>query len=642
MLYIYPINQIAHAPQKYGGKAEGLYTLHHMGLPIPKTFVLEAGILDNEEHSVQIIQEIEKLILEYPSDAELAIRSSALGEDGIKNSFAGIFETHLNIPLNVEAIFESCMTVHASNASPKTKAYKDQSTKMGIVIQEMIDPLFSGVAFTKSLNELGEDVLLLEFVEGLGDKLVNGLVTSEKITVPYNQTQNLIQNNVDYITEQAQEIQPYQVSLLNVLEDINHQFQIPMDIEWAIDYTGMVWILQARPITEPVFVPTYNKDAGSVASFGQGSVTAQSYYIGEHLSEKDLTKKIADMPAGSILILDSSDTEYLPAMTKASAIISTQGSILAHTAIVARELGIPCIVGCKSASGSLPDGTEVTVNPSTGSISSEHYSSTGNTNTIDWGDLCLFDNIDVISLGNEPVLFQKNPDSRISAYTSPDADKQIIHLAEVYARKTYHQSPRHYKHDKYLWYFEQLRFQKIPLFVQFIEKGKYILRDKNPQEVRAYFQELREVSLNLVQRRDQHPNPATTFLINETLQSLHYAVALWFAQGEGIREIYTLLRDQNMTLTEFFSLNDDSLLFEHHPDLKRLFHFSKGLEQERNQIYAQLISINALDTHYFDTRESQAEKALYHMNILYDANKNIIDVFYENIDILYNDNNRHI
>ena len=94
------------------------------------------------------------------------------------------------------------------------------------------------------------------------------------------------------------------------------------------------------------------------------------------MSEKDLTKKIADMPAGLILILDSSDTEYLPAMTKASAIISTQGSILAHTAIVARELGIPCIVGCKSASEFLPDGTEITVNPSTGSITSEHYGHT--------------------------------------------------------------------------------------------------------------------------------------------------------------------------------------------------------------------------------------------------------------------------
>ena len=209
-----------------------------------------------------------------------------------------------------------------------------------------------------------------------------------------------------------------------------------MDIEWAIDKNGKVWMLQARPITKRIFVPKRNQseDNGIVVSYGKGIVSGKTYFISGDLEEgKELDSAIKAMPDNAVLILDYSDTYYLPAMKKASAILSTNGSVLAHAAIVARELGIPCIVGLRNANKLFPDGTTVTIDPSSGSVKSPTQSITGNKQDMEWAELDIYDSIREEKIKDTTTLFEKSPNGQLAVHLPEEVDSSLIDDVEEYS-----------------------------------------------------------------------------------------------------------------------------------------------------------------------------------------------------------------
>lgn len=238
-----PINQV-------GGKAFNLYRLHQMGLPVPAAIVVPASIHGSRE-SIQL-EHLRNQILQHgivSSGEKFAVRSSGIGEDGESNSFAGIFESYLNIPK--EEIHEAVIRVWDSLNNPRSAMYvRERSasiTSMGVVIQHMVTADYAGVAFSSSPIEGDSRIALLEVVRGNGDSLVSGKKTPATLRI--NKLTEMIRisrNGEDELSDEllediAQKVTPY-------IEQIETEYGIPVDVEWAMA-DGQIYILQARPIT---------------------------------------------------------------------------------------------------------------------------------------------------------------------------------------------------------------------------------------------------------------------------------------------------------------------------------------------------------------------------------------------------------
>jgi pyruvate, water dikinase len=233
---IYKLDEITKKDvQEVGGKAANLGELIKFGFNVPKGFVCTA-----KENKNNIYNRYNKLKLD-----KVAVRSSAICEDGTQNSYAGQFETFLNI--DKEEIIKSVEKCYESNRSENIKGYinekniVDDNTKVSVIVQEMIDGDISGVMFTKNPVS-GDDTIIIESVLGLGEKLVQGEVTPAQIII--NKNTLMIANKVGIKMLSKNEIE----SLSKIGLDIERFFKAPQDIEWSLK-NGKIYILQTRNIT---------------------------------------------------------------------------------------------------------------------------------------------------------------------------------------------------------------------------------------------------------------------------------------------------------------------------------------------------------------------------------------------------------
>lgn len=217
-----------------GGKARGLYYLEKHGFKTPKGFVA---------FEIQDEDEIEALAT-FWQDSNLtcvAVRSSATREDGSEFSSAGQYQTFLNIN-NREAFIEAVKDCLASLESDNVKEYRafagQGKSKMALVVQEMIEATYAGVAF--SINPMTKsDEVVIEAVEGLGEQLVSGLKQA------YSYKINRFTPNFDGDFLNQQHVK----EIFECALKAEHKWEIPLDLEWAIDQHGTLIWLQARPIT---------------------------------------------------------------------------------------------------------------------------------------------------------------------------------------------------------------------------------------------------------------------------------------------------------------------------------------------------------------------------------------------------------
>lgn len=229
-----------------GGKAASLFRLHALGANVPPFFVLTAHTALTDETRKAIIEAWQALGGDRYS---YAVRSSGVAEDSASHSFAGVFDTILDVQGECMLLgaIEKCLASHRSSAA---EAYRntravERDDAMAVVVQRMVRASWSGVCFTADPASQSLSRMTVNAVEGLGENLVSGLVNPEEITAE-RQTGRIISR----IVPQARVPLPDEL-LQTVLAEsrrIADAFGFPQDIEWAVE-DGRLYILQSRPIT---------------------------------------------------------------------------------------------------------------------------------------------------------------------------------------------------------------------------------------------------------------------------------------------------------------------------------------------------------------------------------------------------------
>jgi pyruvate, water dikinase len=334
--------------------------------------------------------------------ASFAVRSSATAEDLPDASFAGQQETFLNV-VGIEAVLHKTKEVFASLYNDRAISYRvhkgfahsDVALSAGVQRMVRSDKGAAGVMFTIDTESGFQDVVFITSSYGLGETVVQGAVNpdefyvhkpmlkaAKKAVIRRSLGSKLIQmvfnedrtagaplvRTVDVPLEQRNR---YSLSDADVEQLARYALLIeqhygrPMDIEWGKDgIDGQLYILQARP--ETVKSQQAGKSEMRYKLKSKGSVLAEGRAIGQKIGTGPvrLVHSVAEMDkvqAGDVLVTDMTDPNWEPVMKRASAIVTNRGGRTCHAAIIARELGIPAVVGCGNATEQLKDGTLVTV-----------------------------------------------------------------------------------------------------------------------------------------------------------------------------------------------------------------------------------------------------------------------------------------
>ncbi|HAN81240.1 MAG TPA: phosphoenolpyruvate synthase, partial [Gammaproteobacteria bacterium] len=340
------------------------------------------------------------------SDMKVAVRSSATAEDLPDASFAGQQETFLNIS-GIENVKRAIKEVFASLFNDRAISYRvhqgfaHELVALSAGVQRMVrsETGAAGVMFTMDTESGFRDVVFITAAYGLGETVVQGAVNPDefyihKPTLEAGRPAVLRRTRGSKLTKmvyadssqpghsvQTVDVEPAQCRQFCVtnaeVETLAKQALIiekhygrPMDIEWARDGDDdQLYIVQARPETVQS-----QQDGRQMERFvlkGKGRVLAEGRAIGQKIGQgsvraiKDISK-MDEVQAGDVLVTDMTDPDWEPVMKRDSAIVTNRGGRTCHAAIIARELGIPAVVGCGNATELLTTGTEVTVSCSEG------------------------------------------------------------------------------------------------------------------------------------------------------------------------------------------------------------------------------------------------------------------------------------
>ncbi|WP_028115558.1 phosphoenolpyruvate synthase [Ferrimonas senticii] len=384
--------------------------------------VLDTLDVDNIEALTQAGKQIRQWIIDTPFQANLndaietayaelsanggdevsfAVRSSATAEDMPDASFAGQQETFLNVR-GIAAVKEAIHHVFASLFNDRAISYRvhqgydHRGVALSAGVQRMVrsDKSASGVMFSIDTESGFEDVVFITSSYGLGEMVVQGAVNPDEFYV-HKPTlaqgfNSIVRRNLGsklvQMVYSGDEAHGKQVEIIDVERAASTQFSItdqevmdlakqaviiekhygrPMDIEWAKDgLDGKLYIVQARPETV-----RSNEDAKVIERFNLASrseVLVEGRAIGHKIGAG--TAKVLDsieqmdmIQPGDVLVTDMTDPDWEPIMKRAAAIVTNRGGRTCHAAIIARELGIPAVVGCGDATAKIANGSQVTV-----------------------------------------------------------------------------------------------------------------------------------------------------------------------------------------------------------------------------------------------------------------------------------------
>lgn len=333
------------------------------------------------------------------NDVPVAVRSSATAEDLPDASFAGQQETFLNV-VGVDAVVHRVKEVFASLYNDRAIAYRvhhgfkheDVFLSAGVQLMVRSDIGASGVLFTLDTESGFRDAVFITSSYGLGEMVVQGAVNPDEFYV-YKPTLRAgkpavlrrqigaKQQRMVYSDQPGERVRieatpealrrSFSISDADVEElarqalTIEQHYGRPMDIEWAKDgNTGKLYIVQARPETVKSRARATQIERFHLS--GSSTVLAEGRAIGHKIgtgvakgirSLKDMNR----VEPGDVLVADMTDPDWEPVMKRASAIVTNRGGRTCHAAIIARELGVPAVVGCGDALDRIPDGARVTV-----------------------------------------------------------------------------------------------------------------------------------------------------------------------------------------------------------------------------------------------------------------------------------------
>ena len=369
--------------------------------------VEDATALNRASH--QVIELIEKS--PFPKDIEeqvfkaydklgnnpwVAVRSSATAEDLPEASFAGQQETYLNVRGDASVIVH-IRKAWASLFEPRAIYYRVQQgfdhfkVALAVPVQKMVQSDISGIMF--SINPVTNDKthIVIEAVWGLGENIVQGAVTPDHYEVDKSELKLIqhktvhqdiemvrsgegnIQRKVPSSRQDKRKLTDAQaVEVATLGKKLQQHYFFPQDSEWAIE-NGKLYVVQTRPITTVNATTTKNEASKTEAK----KITGKLILEGQPASPGVVTgivnilksaKEINKIKRGDILVTDMTTPDFVPAMKRAVAIVTNKGGQTSHAAIVSRELGVPCIVGTKTATTTLKQGRVITVDGAAGKV----------------------------------------------------------------------------------------------------------------------------------------------------------------------------------------------------------------------------------------------------------------------------------
>ncbi|MBR2348397.1 MAG: phosphoenolpyruvate synthase [Candidatus Methanomethylophilaceae archaeon] len=323
----------------------------------------------------------------------VAVRSSATAEDLPDASFAGQQETYLNVKDEAD-LFDKIRKCWSSLFTARAIAYREkqgyahEDVKLAVVVQRMVNSEFSGIMFTVDPNS-GAKQIVIEAGYGLGEAIVGGEVTPDTYVVD-KQKMEIIKKRISTQTwkyvrgpeggVQKEDMPGDMIKAQKIADDriqeiaeIGRQIEIhyekPMDMEWCVE-NDKAYIVQARPITATGNSTTNETVGDSVSSDAivcNGLGASPGLATGKVVIY-DTSMSLDTIKEGDILVTKMTMPDMVPAMSRAAGIVTDEGGMTCHAAIISRELGTPCVVGTGNATETLKDGMDVTVDGTTGTV----------------------------------------------------------------------------------------------------------------------------------------------------------------------------------------------------------------------------------------------------------------------------------
>jgi pyruvate,water dikinase len=368
-----------------------------------RSLILQTPFPDELQEA--IVQGYQKLCECYGTDTDVAVRSSATAEDLPDASFAGQQETYLNVH-GVKGVLEACHKCFASIFTDRAISYRQIKgfdhfeVALSVGVQKMVrsDLASSGVMFSIDTETGFKDAALITAAYGLGENVVQGAVNpdeylvfkptlkqgfrpilekrlgTKEIKMIYDLGGSKFTKNVSVPPEQRREFALTDDEILTLAQwacEIEEHYSnvrgvcTPMDIEWAKDgITNELFIVQARP--ETVQSQKVQNVLRNYELKEKSTILVKGRAVGEMIGQGKArvildVHKIDQFQAGEVLVTNRTDPDWEPIMKKASAIVTNQGGRTCHAAIIAREMGIPAIVGCGNATTILQTGQEITI-----------------------------------------------------------------------------------------------------------------------------------------------------------------------------------------------------------------------------------------------------------------------------------------
>ncbi|HZJ28170.1 MAG TPA: phosphoenolpyruvate synthase [Acidimicrobiia bacterium] len=332
---------------------------------------------------------------ELGANVPVAVRSSATAEDSAQSSFAGMHDTYANV-VGIDAVLDRLVDCWASLYGERVIGYRasrglDEEPAIAVVVQRLVAAERAGVLFTANPATGARDEVVIEAAFGLGEVVVSGQVEPDTYTVARSadtEADGLVVSDVrvghkhhalvagddgavdrvelgdDRVTARVL-TDAEAVGLAHLGLRVEAHYGEPQDVEWAIAGDETV-VLQARPITTLGDVePEPPIDAGRPAVRGLGASPGSATGLVRVLGAPGEGHRLR---AGEILVAPVTNPDWVPTIRRAAAIVTDSGGMTCHAAIVARELGVPAVVGARSATSDLQEGEVVTVDGAHGVV----------------------------------------------------------------------------------------------------------------------------------------------------------------------------------------------------------------------------------------------------------------------------------
>lgn len=353
-------------------------------------------LIEKSPFPKDIEEQVFKAYDKLGGDPWVAVRSSATAEDLPQASFAGQQETYLNVRGDASVIVH-IRKAWASLFEPRAIYYRVQQgfdhfkVALAVPVQRMVQSDVSGIMF--SINPVTNDKssIVIEAIWGLGENIVQGTVTPDhyevdktdlKLMDHHSVHQDIemvrsgegnIQRKVPKSRQDKRKLTDDQViEVAKLGKKLQQHYFFPQDSEWAIE-NGKLFVVQTRPITTVTATTTKNEAVKTEARKISGKLILE----GQPASPGVVTgivnilksaKEISKIKRGDILVTDMTTPDFVPAMKRAVAIVTNKGGQTSHAAIVSRELGVPCVVGTKTATTTLKQGRVITVDGAAGMV----------------------------------------------------------------------------------------------------------------------------------------------------------------------------------------------------------------------------------------------------------------------------------